>query len=214
MTDRWRNRVFKNFHTVVLRIFHRVTSGDFLRTNAYAFVHNGVSHVKCHSFQWHTLAHHRAGLPARNSEGALTMQTPFIAHFNGWKGGEVILLVVDHEGVPGLISQFERLAAEAPPESGPAQFVLGDGNPVESDGRCLLRVELNQHLNGSHVTRISQGVWHWSVSRVAADKFRALLSGLSVPEPGHQYLDNDSGPTVEVSRGEYGVDFVRRWAAS
>jgi hypothetical protein len=27
------------------------------------------------------------------------MQTSFIAHFNGWKGGETILLVVDHQDV-------------------------------------------------------------------------------------------------------------------
>jgi hypothetical protein len=138
------------------------------------------------------------------------MPTSFIAHFDAWKDGETILLVVDHEGVQWLISQFERLATEVPP----AHFVLGDGNPVESDGHCLLHVKFNQRSTGSHVARISQGVWHWSVSRVAGDKFQALLLGMSVRKPGHQYLDSDSGPTVEVSCGEYEVDVVRRWVGS
>jgi hypothetical protein len=140
--------------------------------------------------------------------------SPFIAHLEGWKGGEVFLLVVDQHGVQWLASQFERIA-KASIESMLVQFVLGDGHPVESDGRCLVFVELNQNSNGSQIARISPGAWRWSVSRSAADKFRTLLSGMLDPHAGHQYLDpdNDEGPTVEVSRGEYEVDKVRGWAA-
>jgi hypothetical protein len=130
------------------------------------------------------------------------MQKPFIAHFDGWKGGEVILLVVDLEGVDWLMSKFEYLVAEGADESNAMQLVLGDSNPVESDGRCLVRVELNQNSNGSRITRVSQHAWHWSVSRRAADKFRELLSGMSAAHACHQYLDSDEGPIVEVSVGE------------
>ncbi len=136
----------------------------------------------------------------------------FIAHLEGWRGGEVFLLIVDHHDVQWSVSQFERIA-KASLESMLVQFVLGDGHPVESDGRCLVFVELNQNSNGSQITRISPGAWRWSVSQSAADKFRTLLSGLLVPHAGHQYLDNDEGPTVEVSRGEYEIDIVRGWAA-
>ena len=120
--------------------------------------------------------------------------------------------MVDHHCVQWLTSQFERIA-KASIESMLGQFVLGDGHPVESDGRCLLFVELNQNSNGSQITRISPSPWRWSVSRSAADKFGTLLSGLLVPHAGHQYLDNDEGSTVEVSRGEYEIDIVREWAA-
>jgi hypothetical protein len=142
------------------------------------------------------------------------MLTPFIAYLDGWRSGEVLLLIVDNEGVEWLMSRFEHLGADGLDESNGAEFVLGDSNPVESDGRCLVRVELNHKSNDSRITRVSQSAWLWSVSRSAADIFRARLSGMSLEHACHQYLDSDEGPAVEVSIGEYEIDIVRRWAAS
>ena len=139
------------------------------------------------------------------------METPFIAHFEGWKGGRVILILVDHEGLEWLISQFERIASI---ESGLQQLVLGDGHPVESDV-LLLTIDLGER-NGSQMARVSEHTWHWTVSLSAADSFRNLLSSmLRAKHACHQYFDpdNDEAPIVEVSLGEYPIDMVRRWAA-
>lgn len=138
----------------------------------------------------------------------------FIAHLKEWKGGEVLLLVTDQEGVRWLASQFERLAS-ASLQSVPPQFVLGDGNPVESDGRCLVLVELSAESNGSRIVRADPSGWRWSVSRPAANNFQNLLSGMLAEHGCHQYLDadNDDAPKFEVSLGEYEIDLVREWAA-
>jgi hypothetical protein len=45
------------------------------------------------------------------------MQTPFLAYFDGWRGGEVLLLIVDNEGVEWLRSRFEHLGADDLDES-------------------------------------------------------------------------------------------------
>ena len=73
------------------------------------------------------------------------MPPSFIAHFNKWKGDEVVLLVVDHQVVKWLISQFERLAAKV--RLGPGRHNLFSGTKILSNQTDpLLRVELNQKL--------------------------------------------------------------------
>jgi hypothetical protein len=161
----------------------------------------------------------------------IELTTPFIAHFDGWKSGEVLLILVDNEITRWLMARFEQLAEVTAGSQCPA-FVLGDGNPVESDGRCLLTVELSERESGNELVRNSHNSWRWSVSQSAASNFRYLVSGMlahresAIPHVRalrsasgsegscHQYLDPDNcppAPTVEISRGEYDSEQIRRW---
>ncbi len=86
-----------------------------------------------------------------------------------------------------------------------------------SDGHCLLAVMLDDQGKGTRLIHTKSSEFCWKVSRVSAQHFRALLSGLLKSEgPAHQYLDSDdrSSPPVIVSRGEYEVDTIRRWLRS
>jgi hypothetical protein len=162
----------------------------------------------------------------------IQLRTPFIAHFDAWKGGEVLLILVDDEITQWLMARFEQLTDSAVGSRCPA-FVVGNGNPVESDGRCVLIVQLSGRESCNELIRDSQNSWRWSVSRSAANNFRYLLCGMldfreSLPVlmsahrsaaglegSCHQYLDPDNippAPTGVVSRGEYDSEQVRRWA--
>ena len=126
-------------------------------------------------------------------------------------GDDALLILVDSETIDWLMSQFGRLSNTAVGATCPS-FVIGDGNPVESDGRCLLVVELKNQTNGSRLIRKSETTFSWTVSRSSANHCRELLSGMLVPHPGHQYLDLDNcppAPVVIASKDEYEPDTFR-----
>jgi hypothetical protein len=130
----------------------------------------------------------------------------FVAYLPSFNGNDTLLILVDDETIDWLISQFDRLS------SGPS-FVIGDGNPIESDGKCLIQVEQGGPAEGSELVRASEHCFKWSVSTSAAEHYRQVLSGMLETRPGHQYLDPDNcpaAPVVIVSRGEYDADWVRR----
>jgi hypothetical protein len=136
----------------------------------------------------------------------------FLAYLPSFKGADALLLLADYETIDWLMSQFQRLS-NTPSGSSCPSFVIGDGEPVESDGRCLLVVKLDNQADGSYLIRESETTFGWSVSRSSANHYRELLSGILVPRPGHQYLDPDNSPpapVVIVSRDEYEPDTFRR----
>jgi len=134
----------------------------------------------------------------------------FIAYLPSFDfGNDALLILADYETIDWLMSQFGRLS-NTPVGSDCPSFIIGDGNPVGSDGRCLLLVELENLADGSRLMRESEKTFRWRVSRSSANHYRELLSGMFAPHPGHQYLDNDTAPGIMVSRDEYDTDWVRR----
>ena len=138
----------------------------------------------------------------------------FIACFPSFYLGEAALLLsVDNEAIEWLMSCFGQLSA-APLGTSRPRFLIGDGNPVESDGRCLLVVQPDNQEGATRLFRTAPNEFCWSVSQRSAHHFQALLGGLLKSEtPGHQYLDSDDplSPVVIVSRDEYGIDKIRSW---
>jgi hypothetical protein len=150
-----------------------------------------------------------------------------IAHLSSFKGNdEVLLIVCDDQTIGWLIARFEEFVS-APGDVKFPSFVIGDGNPVESDGRCLLDVHLDDRERGSQLTEAPEGIFRWNVSRSSAERFRSLLSGMvehheplrdirssfALEGSDHQYLDPDNcppAPAIIVSRGEYNPDAFRR----
>jgi len=137
----------------------------------------------------------------------------FVAYLPGFNfGADALLILADSETIDWLMTQFGRLSGIATESSCPS-FLVGDGNPIESDGHCLLIVEQGNQAEGSWLVRESDGVFRWSVSRSSADHYRELLSGISEPRPRHHYLDPNNSPpapVVIVSRDEYDADFFRQ----
>jgi hypothetical protein len=140
-------------------------------------------------------------------------ESKFIGYFPSFYFGEPALLVlVDGEVISWLISHFQQLA------SGSSQpgfaFVLGDGNPISSYGRCVVTIVPDNQGRGTRLARAGSNDFCWTVSRSSAEHFIALLSELrKSDDPTHQYLDSDdqASPVVIISRGEYPADKVRSW---
>lgn len=136
----------------------------------------------------------------------------FVAYLPGFKGSDALLILADSETIDWMMAQFGRLSS-APVGSVYPPFPIGDGNPIESDGLCLLVVELENQAEGSRLIQDSDGTFRWSVSRLSAGHYRELLSGISEPHPAHQYLDSGNSPpapVVIVSRDEYDAETFRR----
>jgi hypothetical protein len=125
-------------------------------------------------------------------------------------GDPALLLVLDNEGIEWLIFCLQQLAELG----GDGSFVLGDGHPVGSDNRCVVNARFSEESSGAHLVCTKHCEFDWTLSRQSTRRFGDLLRGLRDADHGHQYLDNDEGPTVIVSKGEYEVDTIRKWAAS
>lgn len=137
----------------------------------------------------------------------------FVAYFSSFDfGGDALLILVDREAIDWLMLQFDHVSRN-PNGSGCLPFVIGDGHPIESDGKCLIRVQLGALAEGSHLVRKSESSFDWMISSTAAKHYRDLLSGMLDPRPGHQYLDPDNSPpapVVIIARDEYDRDWVRQ----
>ena len=139
---------------------------------------------------------------------------PFVVHLPRFNFGEdALLLLADNSTIAWLISRFGELA-DHPVETVGSAFVIGDGEPVRSDGQCLIFVELNYQAKGSELIRQSPTTFRWILSISSASHYRDLLSGMSESRsPCHQYLDPDNAPpapVVVVSFDEYQADAFRR----
>ena len=146
------------------------------------------------------------------SRGDVKTGSGFVAYLREFEhGDDALLILANYETIDWLMSQFGRLS-DTPIRAGYPSFVIGDGNPVESDGQCLITVDLGNQTEGGQLVRQSENTFNWSVSRRLAHHYRELLSGMFEPKPGHQYLDDESRPepVVIVSRDEYDADWVRR----
>jgi hypothetical protein len=138
---------------------------------------------------------------------------PFVTHLSSFKGNdEVFLLLADQSTISWLVSRLAEFAG-ARAESRNLAFVIGDGKPVESDGKCVIFVELNHQANRGNLIQESQNTFCWSLSPSLADHYRKLLSPMVESRvPCHQYLESDNvpSPVVMVSLGEYEADAFRR----
>lgn len=136
----------------------------------------------------------------------------FIGYLPSFHFGEAAILIsVDAESLKWLISRFQELASPAPRAG---EFMLGDGNPIESDGRLLVTVRAGQCEEGARLVRVASDRFDWIISRESAQRFDKLLLGLfSRHTAAHQYLDSGdrASPTVIVSKGEYPIDKIRSW---
>jgi len=80
-------------------------------------------------------------------------------------------------------------------QSGNDAFVIGDGKPIQSDGRCIIFVEFNHQAKGSELVQQSPTTFRWTLSAGSAGHCADLLSGMSNSgSPCHQYLDPDKAP--------------------
>lgn len=138
---------------------------------------------------------------------------PFVAYVPSFKGDDALLILVDQSTIAWLMSRFGELA-HTPLESKSAGFVIGDGKPIESGGRCIISVELNHQAKRSELTKISETTLRWILSPASADHYRNLLSGMSdSTSQCHQYLDPDNvppAPVVIVSLDEYEPETFRQ----
>jgi len=137
----------------------------------------------------------------------------FIAYDKDYLDGEgAFLIVVDGDAIRWLSYNFEKLLAQDSLAATPI-FVIGNGDPIESDGRCLVSVMPDRERKGTRICQVSETQYNWTVSEGSVHRYVGLLQGLDggTGQAGHQYLDSDdpASPTVIVSRGEYDVDWVR-----
>ncbi|HUO04130.1 MAG TPA: hypothetical protein VMU16_02925 [Candidatus Binataceae bacterium] len=141
--------------------------------------------------------------------------TSYLAYLPNFSDGEdAFLLLIDDDSVRWLMGNFDRLAY-TPFGSACDEFTIGDGQSIDSDEMCLLKVELLNHGIGTNIVRTSATSFRWSVARGSAHHFSELLSGMVDCTNGHNYLNSDDrdSPVVVISRGEYEVEKVRQWAA-
>jgi hypothetical protein len=181
--------------------------------------------------QWQTKA--IGGLPVEKTPGGgggKTMPGSLVTYQSNFHGeDQVILLLIDYETLDWLISQFGQFAQTAPLVT-PRSFIIGDGNPVESERDTLVSVRLVDWPLGNQLIQAEGHRFIWWVSRVAAGRFSSLLAGMlrheeaeppnlralgsAAPLEGgcHQYLDPDNAPPVPVvmvSLGEYHMELFR-----
>jgi hypothetical protein len=139
--------------------------------------------------------------------------TAFVAHVSSFSGVEDVFLVLANQAtISWLIDQLTRVACTTA-QSSCLGFVLGNGNPIESDGQCIVVADLHDDEDSPQLVQESQSTFRWRLSRKLADRYRGLLSGmLNSSTPCHQYLELDSGPSqaVIVSLGEYDAETFRR----
>jgi hypothetical protein len=139
---------------------------------------------------------------------------PFVAHLPSFNSGDdAVLLLADHSTIAWLISRLRELA-QTPVEAVGGAFVIGDGNPIQSDGQCIIFVELIHQAKGSELMQQSPITFRWTLSACSAGHYAELLSGMSNSGfPCHQYLDPDNvppAPVVIVSFDEYEAGTFRR----
>ncbi len=141
----------------------------------------------------------------------------FVVHLTSFKGNdEVVLLLADQSTIGWLVARLAEFAA-ARAESRNLAFVIGDGNPVESDGKCVITVELMRRANGGNWVQESLNTFRWSLSPSLANRYRKrLLPMLKSQSSCHQYLEFGTAPepVVMVSLGEYETDAFRRHKAN
>lgn len=129
----------------------------------------------------------------------ILMSDIFLTYQPSFKGNETILLLCDNQTIAWLIQQFEQFDG----------FVLGDGKPVGSDGRCIVIAEPHGEVTCSRIAQERTNYFRWVISPDSANRYRSLLLAmLETDKPCHQYLDADDNisPVVMISRGEYEIE--------
>jgi hypothetical protein len=96
-------------------------------------------------------------------------------------------------------------------------LIIGDGHPVESDGRCVVEVSAAASAGSIVVAPSGNGHFHWSLPPQQAKRYADLFDGMiAATGPCHQYLDGaePDAPVVLVSRDEYDIATLRDMARS
>jgi hypothetical protein len=139
----------------------------------------------------------------------------FIAQlYNFEDSAQALLVLVNEDTLRWLMSRFEEIGS-ASSELNPPAFTIGNGNPIGSDGLCLLEVKVSHVTRGNELLSVSRGRFLWCMSRSSAVQFRELLAGmLAFKQPCHQYLEPDNyppAPVIIVSKDQYTIEQVRNW---
>src|SRR5712692_10506106 len=93
----------------------------------------------------------------------MSMNTGFVAYLpNFYLGDSAVLVAVDDAAIGWLMAQFQLLASASPAVR--SAFVVGDGQPISSDGRCLLKVTRDD-TGGTRLVRTKSSELCWEVSR-------------------------------------------------
>jgi hypothetical protein len=135
----------------------------------------------------------------------------FLTYVQGFDfGSDAILLIADYYAVTWLMREFADLLTR--PSTEGSSFIIGNAQPVTSDGHCEITICLNDDVQANELVRKSATEFEWSISRSAVEHYRNLLSGMLTPAPNHQYLEpgnSPPAPVLIVSRDEYSLDQFR-----
>ena len=136
-----------------------------------------------------------------------TMTTNLVAQLPKYKLQDkpTFLLSCDSTGIAWLRDGFLGLNTSR-------SFRVGNGNPIASDGRLQMDVELVTGHDKSKIQLVRGSLFTWHVTRNDIDQIVAKLDTfLTSNIPGHQYFDLSKGSyrTVVVSKHEEPIEIVR-----
>lgn len=92
-------------------------------------------------------------------------------------------------------------------------FVVGDGEPIESDNKCKLTIEISPKIAVERIDQTGPDDFLWCMTTESAGDAVAKLEALFTSNtPGHQYFDLASGVyrTIIVTKGEESIDVIRK----
>lgn len=92
-------------------------------------------------------------------------------------------------------------------------FVIGDGEPIESDNKCKLTIEISSKIAVERIDQTGPDDFLWCMTTDSARDAAIKLESLFASNiPGHQYFDLASGlyRTVVVTKNEESIDMIRK----
>ena len=127
--------------------------------------------------------------------------------FTSSYGDEAAFIVAcDDVGLRWLSRSLHEIAEGRP-------FTIGDGHPVDSDGKCIVEVSASPIANTTAITRTGAVTFRWSMPAKQADDYAYLIEGMiEFPDACHQYLETalPDNPVILVSKGEYDTEALRK----
>jgi hypothetical protein len=138
------------------------------------------------------------------------LPTNFIAVVPKYKleQGPTFLLACDATGLDWLTCRFGEFST-SPANS---NFLVGDGSPIASDGKCQLTITLTDERNRQPISPKRKVTFIWRISREDSVEATEMLSVMrDSNSPCHQYFRNGSGPyqTLVVTKNEEPIDLIR-----
>jgi hypothetical protein len=164
-----------------------------------------------HPPHWHHNAWDHATDKRQDEQQVTTiMPANFIAVLPKYKleQGPTFLLACDATGIDWLRCRFAEFSV-APANS---SFVVGNGNPIASDGRCELTITLAEAGSRQLISAQRNMTFIWRIPREDSEEVATKLSILrDTNVPCHQYFGDGGGPyqTIVVTKNEEPIDLIR-----